>query len=117
MPRLLASFTAGFAKWRYETECEVLRQLLPLGDLCENKLVPVLFPKVQDQAELDRVFMACRRKGFWRWAKVAFPEVFQRLEHLRKWGMVCDHERCEELRKDCNYRKHIECPRTAKTQD
>ena len=114
---LLSSFTAGFAKWRYETECEVLRQLLPLRDLCENKLVAALFPKVQGQAELDRFFRACRCKDFWRWAKVAYPEVFRRLERLRKWGMVCDHEVCEALRKACNYGKHIECPRTAKTQD
>ena len=115
LPKILKSFTAGFAKWRYETECEVLRQLLPLRDLCESKMDPALFPKVQDQEELDRVFKACRRKEFWRWAQVVFPEVFQRLEHLRKWGMVCDHAHCEELRKASNYRKHIPCPRTAKT--
>ena len=109
---LLRSFTAGFAKWRYETVVEVLRQLLKLRDLCENKLEPELFVGAQDQDEMAAFFQACKAKDFWRWAAVAHLEIYQRLERLRKWGMVCPHERCEELRKASNYKKHIDCPRT-----
>ena len=107
----LHSFTAGFAKWRYETEVEVLRQLLKHRDLCENHLDPALFAKAQDQEEMAGVFRACNDKGFWRWANASHREIFSRLERLRKWGMVCPHERCEELRAASNYKKSIPCDR------
>ena len=35
----LAGFTAGFAKWRYETLFQVFKQLLRLRALCENHVV------------------------------------------------------------------------------
>ena len=111
LPKLLKGFTASFAKWRYETEWEVLRQLLCLRDLSENKVDPAFFANAQDQDELDNFFKACKQKDFWRWSAVVFAEIFDRLERLRKWGMVCNHSQCEELRKASNYRKHIACDR------
>ena len=107
----LGGFTAGFAKWRYETEVEVLRQLLRLRVLSEEQLDPALFPNPQDKEEVAGFFKACQDKGFWRWANVAHREVFSRLERCRKWGMVCNHPECEELRKASNYGKHIPCDR------
>ena len=107
----LRGFTAGFAKWRYETEHEVLKQLLKNRDLCETKLDPAMFSNPQDQEEMNSVFRGCKDKGFWRWANVAFRDVFDRLEKLRKWGMVCPHDECEKLRKESGYRKQIRCDR------
>ena len=107
----LRGFTAGFAKWRYETEVEVLRQLLKLRDLCENKIDPALFTGAQDQEEIGGVFKACKDAGFWKWANAAHRDILSRLETCRKWGMVCNHSSCEKLRKDSNYKKHIPCDR------
>ena len=107
----LKGFTAGFAKWRYETETEVLRQLLKHRDLCENKLDPAMFSNAQDLVEIHSVFQACRDKQFWRWALVSHNDIFNRLERFRKWGMVCDHEECETIRRNSNYRKHVPCGR------
>ena len=54
--QLLNNFPASFAKWRYETQWEVLRHLLPLRDQCENKVDRALFAKAE---ELDNFFKAC----------------------------------------------------------
>ena len=106
----LRSFTAGSAKWRYEIETEVLRQLLKVRNLSEHQLDAALFAKAQDQEELASVFRACEQKDFWRWAVVVYLDIFQRLERLRKWGMVCGHEDCKELRRASNYRKKSTAP-------
>ena len=108
----LKGFTAGFAKWRYETVVEVLRQLLRHRDLCQNKMKASMFSNAQDQEEMKGVFKACQNREFWHWAAVVHPQIFERIEKLRQWGMVCDHPECEELRRASNYRKHIQCPRT-----
>ena len=61
--------------------------------------------------DIREVLAACRDKPFWRWVVVSLEEIFGEIEKLRKWGMVCDHEECEQLRRASNYKKHIECPR------
>ena len=111
---LVKSFTAGFAKWRYETVVEVLGQLGKLRQFCEEQLsasLKILFSHVQDAAELEGVHEACKDKPFWRWVVVARTEIFERLEVLRKWGMVCDHPEHEQLRRESGYKKKIDCPR------
>ena len=112
----LKSFTAGFAKWRYETEVVVLRQLLKLRRCSESQINPVLFNNAQDQAEILGVFRACKDIRFWKWASASSREVFERLEKLRTWGMVCNHCRCEELRRESGYRKKVPCDRITVTQ-
>ena len=105
-------FTVGFAKWRYETEVELLRQLLRHRDLCQNKLKASMLSNAQDPEEITGVFRACQNGKFWQWAASVYPHVFERLERLRQWSMVCDHETCAELRRESNGRKRIDCPRT-----
>ena len=49
--KLLKEFTASFAKWRYETMVEVLRQLGPLRELCESYIVrPLLDVSAVDES-------------------------------------------------------------------
>ena len=108
----LRGFTATFAKWRYETVPECQRQLKKQRLLCEQELNAALFSQAQDPNFIRDVMAACRDGAFWRWLEVSLQEIFWELELLRKWGMVCDHPECEELRKASNYRKKIECPRT-----
>ena len=107
----LKKFRAGFAKWRYETLVDVLRHLNPLRELCQHHFTREMFPRVQEEDLIAGVLEACRDVDFWKWCNVALRELFDHLEWLRQWGMVCDHVECEEARKASNYRKHIDCPR------
>ena len=107
--RNLIHFTAGFAKWRYETVFEVLRQLLQNRTVSESKVSPELFAHAQDKELISSVIKACRDKPFWRFCSTSFNKVFASLEYLRRWGMACecpDHilERREK-------RQFIKCPR------
>ena len=105
----LKHFTASFAKWRYETVFEVLRQLLDYRQI--SALVPrELFARAQDQEEASAFFRACKDLPFWRWASASFRKVFSSLEYLRRWGMVCE---CPEHREQRKTRKNkfIKCLR------
>ena len=112
--RTKKQFTATFAKWRYETMVDVLQQLAPLRKLCEEDLDEALFAKAQDPEFIKAVMRACRDSPFWRWAMASLREIFLDLEVLRKWGMVCGDEDCEELRKASGYKKKIDCPRNSR---
>ena len=57
---LLKSFTASFAKWRYETVAECMRQLYLLRELCETFIRRDHFAAVQDEAHLRDVIVACK---------------------------------------------------------
>ena len=109
----LIHFTAGFAKWRYETIYECLRQLLDVREVSELPLPSELFPNPQDAVEVTNVMAACRDRPFWRWVSASFTKIFRDLEYLRRWGMVCecpDH-RAERKRT----KKFIRCPRSHST--
>jgi hypothetical protein len=57
--KTLKHFTASFAKWRYETVFEVLRQLLDYRQI--SALVPrELFARAQDQEETSAFFARAR---------------------------------------------------------
>ena len=112
LDKKLVNFTAGFAKWRYETVCEVLRQLLEVREVCEMPLPRELFLHPQDAEEIAKVMAACREKPFWRWAAASYKKIFQDLEYLRRWGMVCECPEHREERKRSGGKKFIKCPRT-----
>jgi len=107
----LLSFTAGFAKWRYETVYEVLRQLLGVREVSEMPLPRELVARAQDQEDLSKVMAACRDRPFWRWASASFNKVFKDLERLRRWGMVCECPAHREERRASGGKKFIKCPR------
>ena len=112
LEQLLSGFTASFAKWRYETVPEVLRQLVALRELCERFLSRELFAHAQDQEEIRAVMEAGSDEAFWRWAAVCRSEIFLRLEMMRRWGMVCVCPGHVEERQRTHGRKLIKCART-----
>lgn len=110
----LKSFTAGFAKWRYETVYEVERQLLRVRAVSAH-LSPALFAHAQDQAEISSVFNACKDLAFWRWLAASFNKIFASLEYLRRWGMVCEcpgHQEARRRGRADGRSQFIKCPRT-----
>ena len=109
-PSSLKSFTAGFAKWRYETVPVVLTQLTELRRLCEL-LDPKLFKDAQDKEEMKRFFEACRDNAFWQWAEVSNREIFLPLEKSRRWGMVCECPEHVAERKRTGGKQFIACSR------
>ena len=107
--KTLKHFTATFAKWRYETVFEVLRQLLDYRQI-SARLPRELFARAQDQEEINTFFHACKDLPFWRWASASFGKIFSALEYLRRWGMVCECPEHIEQRKTRKF-KFIKCLR------
>jgi len=107
--KTLKHFTATFAKWRYETVFEVLRQLLDYRQI-SARLPRELFARAQDQEEVSAFFRTCKDLPFWRWASVSFRKIFSSLEYLRRWGMVCECPAHKEQRKG-KKNKFIKCLR------
>ena len=66
LAKLLKEFTAGFAKWRFETLHEVLRQLGPLRRLCEDHIERSHFGGVQDEDDMTAFMKACKTPELWR---------------------------------------------------
>ena len=107
LAKLLKSFTAGVAKWRFEAIVCCLKQLLPLRRLCEGFIREELFANAQDRVSLQGVCNACRDKFLWRFIACALKHVFDEVEGMRHWGMVCPC--CSKLREEGA--KHLHCPR------
>ena len=89
LPVLLKSFTAGFAKWRYETLVDVMTQLMALRELCESHMRKEYFGGLRDQENLQVVLEACAHKAFWRWIVATRTLLMFPLESFRRWSMVC----------------------------
>ena len=87
--KLLATFTANFAKWRYETIFSVLQQLGELRRLCQHHISARQFPGIQEKELLSEVLKACQDDDLWLFVTHAFSNVFRPLERIRRWGMVC----------------------------
>ena len=85
-------FTASFAKWRYETVCDVFDALSPLRSFCEDVFNKNLLGAVQDGALLDRAAAACKDKSLWRFIDVFKPLLLE-IERFRTWGRGC---RCHD---------------------
>ena len=89
LAKLLKGFTAGFAKWRYETIAHCIECLGDLRVLCERFLTRDLFGEVQDAELLQDVLVACRMEAFWKWVACAYKFVYNPLEKLRRWALLC----------------------------
>ena len=70
-------FTASFAKWRYETVCDVFDALSPLRSFCEDVFNKNLLGAVQDGALLDRAAAACKDKSLCRFIDVFKPLLLE----------------------------------------
>ena len=87
-------FTAGFAKWRYETLVHALGENGKLRALCEGHLCKEYFEKVKHVDTLEKVLEACGDKPFWGWVSCSHKLLYLPIEKLHHWGMVC---KCHEV--------------------
>ena len=58
--RVLTSFTAISAKWRYETTAHAMWCLNKLRLICETYMTPLWFKHVQDTESINTVMGACK---------------------------------------------------------
>ena len=110
--RLLLHFTAGFAKWRYETVVDVMAQLIPLRHICEHEVREELFAHAQDRELIQGFFQACQDASLWIFITACHTFVMEPCEGIRRWGMVCN---CENHIRDRHAgKKHIGCNRNSR---
>ena len=60
LAKRLSSFSAGFAKWRYETLAHCFESLNSLRILCESWLEKCVFNNVADEDHMADVMKACK---------------------------------------------------------
>ena len=101
----LKGFTAGFAKWRYETLDDCMMQLLKLRVLCEEHMVRCIFNQVKDIYELDSCLKTCSDRKFWKWMAACYEFLIHPLERLRRWGLLCPCH--EQERRDPRLRQKV----------
>jgi len=85
---VLGNFSAGFAKWRWNTICDVLTQVNRLADLCTQHFDASLWRKLQDQRHLSTVEACCQDPYFWTWVSV-FQSIAKLVDEARVWGCLC----------------------------
>ena len=94
----LAHFTAGCAKWRFETIVVCLVQLTPLRPLCEHDMCEELFSNAQEKEFIKDFLKACRDKGTWCFIVFVCRWIMEPLEHIRRWGLICPCDHCNKKR-------------------
>ena len=97
----------GFAKWRYETIGNVMRDLLKLRSACRHVRAE-WFQNPQDKEQLKECLAACADEELWDFMEVAHREVFAKCEGCRHWGMVCDCPEHQEKRREGGV-VHVPC--------
>jgi len=104
-PGLLESFTANFAKWRYEAIVDVLTQLNRLRRVA-TMVREEMFANTQEKETVQQAINAFRDARFWQWCSVLLEQVFKPLEGWRHWGMVCpccgDKRRANQKKITCS---------------
>jgi hypothetical protein len=86
--KLLRSFTANFAKWRFETLFDVLRQLSPLR-VISGHIKRTNFDGVQSEEEMTSFMQACQHGPLWNFIQHCFDFLIKPLEQFRRWGLLC----------------------------
>ena len=66
-----------------------------------------IFPSFQDGQLLKDVQEAAKWKELWSCISVFLVKVREPLEKGRRWGLVCNHPECDELRRQ---HKPVKCP-------
>ena len=109
---LLHSFTATTAKWRFATIIWCMESLAPLRNVCENFLCAELFQDAQEKVFIEDVLKACKDPSLWLFIRSVGPHVMSKLEHCRRWGLCCSHQRCNDLRHSGVH--HVDCPQNGR---
>ena len=90
--KLLAHWSANFAKWRYETIHDCLEAMVKVRDLCQGYLidsVKIFGTNFQEVPFLRDFVAACRWHHLWEFASAFFCYVCTPLERARRWGLAC----------------------------
>jgi hypothetical protein len=87
---LFKSFGATFVRWRYETICQAICDVLSLQDFCVSHLKADFFKRQQQEGAklLGEVLVACKDRAFWCWLHTMAP-LARTLEKTRRWGNGC----------------------------
>jgi hypothetical protein len=104
----LKSFTASFAKWRYETLWKVLTELQRVREVSQVGIRKELFLNFQDKELIRAILNHCDNPELWVFIVVSANLIFTPLEELRRWGMICPCEECNDLRRR-HVAKHTHC--------
>ena len=104
--RQLDHFGAQVAKWRYETVPLTMRELLRLKEPSQ-RLREDLFPNAQDKVEIRKAVEAGHDNELWFFMQSTYTLIFEPCESSRHWGIVCDCEVHQQMRRDGA--KHIPC--------
>ena len=108
---MFKSFTASFAKWRFETIDVVLEQVGNIRSFCEVHCKADLFGKVKNTTLLKDMLAACSSGWLWSWVVVVYRLVVHPLENIRRWGLVCP---CCLRRDPSGGRVRAACPRASR---
>jgi len=101
------SFRGTFAKWRYETIALSMSELLQLRIICQRHMRVEWFNNAQDREQLKAVFDACGDEWLWHFMEAGHRECIGKIEGCRRWGMVCEHETCQQKRREGA--QHVPC--------
>ena len=104
----LKSYTANFAKWRYETVPTVFGALRPLRHISEHCLVRSWFVNPQDRETIQKTFEAAADPFYWKYVEYSEKEIYARIEKCRHWGMICTCPHHVQAGREGA--KHIRCP-------
>ena len=108
-PRIFEHFRATLAKWRYETICIVMRELLIFRRVCQEHISIELFANAQDKTFIQKVVLACKDADLWTFIAATCDRIFGFCEGHRRWGMTCTCPHHMEERAKHAESIHIEC--------
>ena len=109
--KTLKSFTASFAKWRYETVFLCMSGLLGVREIVQGWLhtPELIFKDFQDTTILKDVAYAAKWHELWAFMSAVYKWIVNPLEHSRRWGMVC---KCCAYERSLGLKMH--CPRSSR---
>jgi len=110
---IMDHFSVNIAKWRYETVFVVFEALLKLRVLCETHLKCEMFQNVQDRETVHGAITAGQDGELWRFILSSFVYNVGPVEHLRRWGLICNCEEHLKMRHEENVH-HISCWRNSR---
>ena len=84
----LMVFKAPFAKWRYETLKDVVKQVSGRRAFYENCFERAMLGAVEDCALFVSVEHLCKDREFWVWV-TAMRKLLDAAGRIRRWGRGC----------------------------
>ena len=104
--KVLDSFTAELAKWRYESLDTVTDQLVPLRAV-SGALRLEMFQNAQDRVTVQSAIADAQDPLFWTFITCTNKELWHGCETFRRWGLTCECPEHIQQRRDGA--RHISC--------